>query len=252
MVYRFKGSGCPPFSSLAFVFLPVCGRFELNVESHTVRLDNCVSWKEFEICDGGTSRLEAENFFRYYGARVKLKVTCPQIAGIIVGVVVFLFIAHYDEWLPRHWETYVSPDGAFSIELPGKAILETSQAPLEGGGTMFFYTVSVAPSGSSAFSLAYVENKNVAEKSPDQALESARDGSLRNIQGTLITQNRITVQGFPGLEMQAHARGNSFLDSRLLVVGDRLYIIMVVAGSEQDREPKTVQRIFDSFKLIPK
>jgi hypothetical protein len=57
---------------------------------------------------------------------VKLKVTGPQIVAIIVGVVVSLFIAHYEEWLPRHWETYVSPDGVFSIELPGKATLETN------------------------------------------------------------------------------------------------------------------------------
>jgi hypothetical protein len=183
---------------------------------------------------------------------VKLKVTGPQIVGVIFSLVVSVLVAHYDELLPRHWETYIAPDGTFSIELPGKATLETSQAPLEGGGTIPFHTVSVASSGNSAYSLAYVENKNVGEKSPAQALESARDGSLRKVQGTLVMQNRITVQGFPGLEMQAQTRGNAFMDSRILVVGDRLYMIMVVAGSEQDREPKTVQRIFDSFKLTPK
>jgi hypothetical protein len=68
----------------------------------------------------------------------------------------------------------------------------------------------------------------------------------------LLTQNRITVQGFPGLDIQARAHGNMFMDSRMVVVGNRFYMIMAVAASKQDREPKTLKRIFDSFKLSPK
>jgi hypothetical protein len=43
-----------------------------------------------------------------------------------------------------------------------------------------------------------------------------------------------------------------FMDSRMVVVGNRFYMIMAVAASKQDREPKTLKRIFDSFKLSPK
>jgi len=45
------------------------------------------------------------------------------------------------------------------------------------------------------------------------------------------------------------------MDSRMVVVGNRLYMIMAVrlaSKTGNDREPKTLQRIFDSFKLNPK
>jgi len=42
------------------------------------------------------------------------------------------------------------------------------------------------------------------------------------------------------------------MDSRIVVVGDRLYMIIAVAASEQARSPKTLKRVFDSFKLTAK
>ena len=97
---------------------------------------------------------------------------------------------------------------------------------------------------------SYAEDENIEKKSPDEALESGRDGSLRKIQGTVISQRRMTVQGYPALEMQARARGESLVDSRMIVAGKRLYMIMAVASVQQDREPKTIQRMFESFKVI--
>ena len=91
-----------------------------------------------------------------------------------------------------------------------------------------------------------------ARNRPDQALESARDGSLGKIQGALLNQKRIEVQGYPALEMQARARGNSLVDSRMIVAGNRLYMIMAVATVEQDREPKTVRRVFESLRILRK
>jgi len=162
-----------------------------------------------------------------------------KLSGSLVGVVIVaaigsVFVAHYDDFLPYRWRTYAALDGTFSIDLPGKTTLETRQAPLESGGTMAFHTIRVASVRN--YTLAHVEHRNVGEKSSEKALESARDRSLRKAEGTSLTQNRITVQGFPGLDMQARARGNTFMDSRMVAVGNRLYMIMAVAASEQNRE----------------
>jgi len=100
--------------------------------------------------------------------------------------------------------------------------------------------------------ITWIDNPNVGQKSPDQELGSALDGGLRKIQGTALTEKKITVQGFPGLDVQARARGNSLVDLRLVVAGNRLFMIMAVATVEGDREPKTIQRILDSFKLNQK
>ena len=124
------------------------------------------------------------------------------------------------------------------------------QAPVEGGGVTPLTLVSVNPTSNTVYMYSYAEDQNIEKKSPDEALESGRDGSLRKIQGTVISQRSMTVQGYPALEMQARARGESLVDSRMIVAGKRLYMIMAVASVQQDREPKTIQRMFESFKII--
>ena len=183
---------------------------------------------------------------------MKFKVSGSQVAIIIVASLGSVLVAHYDELLPYRWQTYVAPDGMFSIEVPGKPTLESKQTTLEGGGTATFHFLNIDAIGKSAFTVAYVQRQNTTDKTEGEVLESARDGSLRNVQGVLVKQNRINVQGYPALNVQAHARGNSFLDSRLVVAGDRLYIIMVVAPSGYARDLKNVQRFFDSLKLNAK
>jgi hypothetical protein len=180
---------------------------------------------------------------------MKSKLSGSMIGGIIVATIVSVLVAHYEDFLPYRWQTYAAPDGTFSIELPDHPSTEAIQAPLEGDGTTTLHIIIAKPDRNTAYSCSYFERKNVSENSPDQVLELARDGSLRKVQGALLTQNRITFQGFPGLDMQARARGDSLMDSRLLLVGNRLYMITAVAATERDKEPKTVQRVFGSFRL---
>jgi len=105
------------------------------------------------------------------------------------------------------------------------------------------------PTSTTAYTCSYFDNANIRKEPPNEALESARDGSLAKIQGTLLSQNQTSIQGYPALGWQARARGDSLVDSHMILVGDRLYIITAVATAKKDREPKTLQRVFDSFKL---
>jgi hypothetical protein len=180
------------------------------------------------------------------------KPSIAQIIIIIVAAVGSVFVAHYEDFLPYSWQTYTAPDGTFSIELPSKPTVETSQKPVEGGGNITFHLINAATNGGRAYSCSYVDVENANPKPPDQVLESARDGSLGKVQGTLVSQNQLTIQGFPGLQFQARVRGNSLMDSRYLLVGKRLYMMMAVATDGRKSDPKAVQRMFDSFKLNPK
>jgi hypothetical protein len=92
--------------------------------------------------------------------------------------------------------------------------------------------ITATPTDHTSYVFTYVEREKVGQQSPDQALAGARDGALRKVQGTLLTQKTITVQGYPGLDVQARARGNSFVDLRFVVVGNRLFMIMAVATVE--------------------
>ena len=181
---------------------------------------------------------------------MKSQITFRQVALIVLAVLVSMAVANFDKLLPHRWQTYTAPDGSFSVELPGKPTVETTPVPVEGGSTTPMTMVSVNPTSSTSYMCSYAEDESIRRKSADEALESARDGSLRKTQGTLISQKRTTVQGYPALDMQMRARGNSLVDSRLILVGDRLYMVMAVAMVPEEGEAKTVQRMFESFKII--
>ena len=184
---------------------------------------------------------------------MKSKIT-SQIAGIVVTVVVSSvvsnIITNYDRWLPHRWQTYTAPDGRFSIELPGKPVTKTGEAPVDGGGTGTYHMISTEPTASTSYSCIYIDKENNGKKSPDEALTSGRDGSLGKIQGIVLSEKRIEVEGHPAPEMHASARGNSLFDCRYILDGNRLYMVIAIATVKEDREAGTVQRVMDSFKIF--
>jgi hypothetical protein len=203
---------------------------------------------------------------RRYRANLKflvmsdLSITAPKkspftvawLGLIIIGAIGAHFVANYDRYLPHRWLTYTSPDDSFSIQLPGKASVEPTKIPLEDGGSMMATVISASPTDHTAYMITYIERTNFGQRPPDQVLDAARDGGLRKIQGTVLTQKKITVQGYPGLDVQARARRDSLADFRIVVAGDRLFVITAIATEDDDREPKTIERILDSFKINQK
>jgi hypothetical protein len=178
--------------------------------------------------------------------------TVRLILIVAIGVLLSKAVANYDKLLPHRWQTYTAPDGAFLVDLPGKFAVETLNTPVEGSAPVAIQFISAQPTKSTDYTCSYVDNQSDPQRSPQQILESARDGSLKKTQGVLISQKELMIQGYPALDMQAHARGNSLVDTRLILVNGRLYMLMAVATVEGDREPKTIRRLFDSFRILKK
>jgi hypothetical protein len=183
---------------------------------------------------------------------VKSKLTVRQLGFIVLVVLASMAVANYDKLLPHRWRTYTAPDRSFSVDFPAQPKVETAQAPIEGGGTAPMTIISAQPTATAAYMCSYVENENIANKSPDEMLQAAKDGGLEKIQGKAITEKRLTIQGYPALNVQAHARGNSLADIQFVVAGKRLYMLMVVNTAAEDREQKSVERLFSSFKVLKK
>ncbi len=181
---------------------------------------------------------------------MKFKITPSQIVMVVLASVGSVLVAHYDTLLPYHWKTYTPPDGTFSIELPGKPTVEATPVPLEGGGTATINIVTVRPTSHTSYGCTYVDRQAGDRRSPELVLEATRDGSLSKIQGTVLSQKQITFQGFPAMDVQATARGDSLFDERLVVTVGRVYALIAVATVKGDREPKTVHRVYDSFRII--
>ncbi|HKB97519.1 MAG TPA: hypothetical protein VKD23_01905 [Terriglobales bacterium] len=178
--------------------------------------------------------------------------TLGWIALVVLSVIISHFVANYEQFLPYHWRTYTAPDGSFSVQFPDKPSVVPTQVPFGSGGTTTIDFITANPTTHTAYSCFYFDQESIVGKSPNEVLGAARDGSLRKVQGTLLTEKRIEVEGYPALDTQASARGNSLFDSRIIVAGKRIYMITAIATAKEDREAKTVKRVMDSFKILRK
>ncbi len=136
---------------------------------------------------------------------------------IIIAALGAHFVANYGRYSPYNWREYTSPDGSFSVELPGKPITRPINVPTDSRGTEIVTMVSLSPTRNTTYAITCVERSKVVQNSADEILDASRDGALRKIQGTPLGQNKINVQGFPALDVQARARGSSFVDMRLVL-----------------------------------
>jgi hypothetical protein len=180
---------------------------------------------------------------------MKGKTSASQIALIAFVAVVLTLVANRGLFVRDRWRTYSPPDRTFSMDFPGTPRTMTKEVPIEGGaGTIAANMVILDSASSAVYMCTYSEHENIGKKSPDRALESARDGSLKQVHGTVIEQKRITVEGYPALELRANVSGNMMLDSRIVVAGNRLYMLMVITP-EGEPVPEKAQRMFGSFHL---
>jgi len=181
---------------------------------------------------------------------MKTEISARQLVLLSIAVVVALVFANYEHLLPYRWQTYTAPDAKFSVRLPGKANVETKQLPGEDGKTTSLTLIGVEPTRDTAYTCSYFDSESLSKEPPQQALEASMAGSLTKMSGTVTSLQHITVQGYPGIDWHARAHGNSLVDARMILVGDRLYMIMAVARADRDREPKTVHKVFDSFRVL--
>lgn len=182
---------------------------------------------------------------------MKSKLGVPLIVAIVVGASVAAVVANYGTFFPRQWNTYTSPDGTFSIELPAKPTIDTTPIPMGDGGTTKAITINAAPSSGAVYQFGYFNDDRLSSKAPDDILAAANRGSLERIGATSTKETRIEVQGYPAMETQAQAPGNASVDTRMVLVGNRLYMIVAVA-KEKERDAETIYRVMDSFKILSK
>jgi hypothetical protein len=81
----------------------------------------------------------------------------------------------------------------------------------------------------------------------DEIFDRTRDGSIRGVQGKLITEGSLALNGYPGRRFRSTAQGNSFIDEEMYLVGRRLYLITIL--TKTDSPDENIRRVFDSFRF---
>jgi hypothetical protein len=147
-----------------------------------------------------------------------------------------------------NWQAVYSADGKFKISFPGNPTLEETPIKSITGGSFTTHTLKIKPVASAAYLCGWWEDPTLTGLSTEERLNKARDNGVGGVGGRLIRETRISIQGYPARDIQVIARGNAAFDSRIILVGSRLYTLGV-ADVTGNHDTSNVERFFNSFTL---
>ncbi len=156
------------------------------------------------------------------------------------------------EPVPVNTKLFTSEAGGFSIATPGEMRETTQDVPTAAGNIKIsLYQTTL---GENAFVAGYSDFPAAVLKqtSTDKMLDGARDGAARNVNGTVVSDTKITLDGSPGREIVIHGKAPSGQEAtakvRYYLVKNRLYQIMVVTPKGNGGAAGT-DDFLQSFKL---
>jgi hypothetical protein len=145
------------------------------------------------------------------------------------------------------WHQVDAPDGTFSVTLPGDPVKEDKPTKSITGGSFVSHSFKTRSSnnvGNAAYACAWWEDPTLKDRTPEQILDNLRDIVISGLQGRLLEEKRLTIQGHPARDIRAILPGHDY-DNRI-VVGNRVYSLMV---SSKKRDSKNVDKFFKSLVL---
>ena len=169
---------------------------------------------------------------------------------LLVSASLVLSIQKSGEWIK-----YTSPEGRYSVSLPAQPKLTMQEATAADGQKFPQYLASVIEPGDVAFTIGYFDSVPGTIFSA----QAARDGIVKRINGTLISESAISLSGYPGREFKilmkpARARpadATYVVRARLYEADKRVYLLQFIfpQSLESDALAAKAVKYFDSFQL---
>ena len=146
---------------------------------------------------------------------------------------------------PERWVTYNSEPGRFSVLIPEIPTdkTETIQSDPAPYTTHFLKVRGL----NSAFIIGWAEYDPSFDPNPSHELELNRENFIKGINGSLITNKSLTLDGFPSIEFTAET-ASMLYKSRIYLVGRRPYQLLAITAKGLD-DSTNINRFFDSFKV---
>ncbi|MBI5077084.1 hypothetical protein HZB94_01765 [Candidatus Falkowbacteria bacterium] len=149
---------------------------------------------------------------------------------------------------PATLEKFEAKDAGFSILLPGKPTADSKTVDsaigplilntfeLNKGDT--YYVISTTDYPASVF-----EGTTL-----DELLDSSRDGAVQNANGTLVKEEKITIDKYSGRQLEVSVAGNQTIKAKLALAEKRLYQIVIVGPALKMNSPE-ISQVLDSFLI---
>jgi len=145
------------------------------------------------------------------------------------------------------WKEYSYANEGFAVSAPGEPAFIKQDKPTPAGNVEIHnYTIELGNNSGVMISSAQFQGQQ--SESSKAILQRARDGAISAVNGKLISEQEITLQGFPGLEFQVvndafHAR------VRMYLVKSRLVTVMAIAPKDSQL-PANADKVLNSLKLL--
>lgn len=123
----------------------------------------------------------------------RVEPSARRITVIVIAVLISTIAARYDDFLPYRWQTFNAPDGSFSVQFPGKPEVADRQLESATGVAILLHQVTATPSRSISYFCVHYDEPRLATETVEEVLNSSRDSSIRNVQGRLVSEQRLEV-----------------------------------------------------------
>jgi len=143
------------------------------------------------------------------------------------------------------WAQFSPEGGNFSISMPGnpKVEVENKIGPFGPYTSNLFSETK----GGTFYLIGWTDYPTNVSLDVQGEINATRDNFLKSVNGTLIAEKEISLNGHPGLEFTAEMSSKFHVMSRIYVVGNRPYQILAVTPKYNDRT--NANRFMWSFRL---
>jgi hypothetical protein len=145
---------------------------------------------------------------------------------------------------------YASPEGRYTVLLPGQPSLSTQQISAPDGSPIPQYLAMVTD-GMGMLMIGYFDYRSDVVFS----LDKGRDGMLTAVKGTLLDEHSMSLGGAPGRQIRFAAKteqGFEFIDrARFYDVKPRVYVLQCIFPKAMDGAAiaERCDQFFDSFRV---
>ena len=150
------------------------------------------------------------------------------------------------------WVNFTSPKALFTLLAPHELKLEvdpqsTNETPTHSRFNDF--------EGSYGFVIEYFEDVTISD--PEKYLDATRDGIVKAIKGTLVGENKLSLDGHHGREITMSITTENgavvFSRTRFYVAGTSMFSLSYVWRKDMDtaQAAKIGEKFFSSLKIKP-
>ncbi|NET01192.1 MAG: hypothetical protein F6K62_05250 [Sphaerospermopsis sp. SIO1G2] len=183
------------------------------------------------------------------------------LASLLIGGFINIkpVLANQPTQVQSIWSVFSSPQGGFRILMPGQPQVTKQKVKTKTGQVeVNLYSVERKEEGSK-YTVAYIDYPTeyidllIKRNLVEQAIDTGKNTALSQAKGTIISEEKITLNGYQGKEVNYTKPGNLVIKQRIFLVGKRLYQFSAeVSKDKQKYLTKSISGFCDSFTLLPR